>query len=134
MATNRPNPAAPGAGAQPPVTDTAGQAKADTAAAGADNQRSQPLQSAAVASLPTDPLLVKGGKVRPGSTADDTEYAEAVRARSKGEYNGLREKGDIFPNDRNLPTYPEDPASWIEDAERDPDWEAKEKANQRRAR
>jgi hypothetical protein len=126
---------APGAGAQPPVTDAAGQATADTVAAGAANQSSRPLEGSVVASLPTDPLLVKNGKVRPGSTADDTEYAELVRARSKGEYNGVRVKGDVFANERNLPTYPEDPDSWIEDADRSVDWEAEEKkANQRRAR
>lgn len=55
--------------------------------------------------------------VVPGSKDDKTEYAELVRARAKGEYNGLREKGDIFDNDRNLPTYPEDPNGWFEDAD-----------------
>lgn len=134
MATTRSTPHAPGAGAQPPVTDAAGQATADAAAAGAPTQRTEALQGAQVAALPTDPLLVKGGQVRPGSTADKTDYAMLVRARDKGEYNGLKKKGDVFANDRNLPTYPEDPASWIEDADRDPEWEAKEKANQRRAR
>jgi len=123
---------APGAGRQP-APDAASQA-ASTAAAGASNQPSVTLQGSQVAAAPVNPLLVKGGQVRPGSTADTNDYAEIVRARSKGEYNGLKEKGAVFNNDRNLPTYPEDPASWIEDADRDPEWEAKEKANQRRAR
>lgn len=134
MATTRTTPHVPGAGAQPAVTDPAGQATADAAAAGASTQRTEPLQGAQVAALPTDPLLVKGGKVRPGSTADKTEYAELVRARGKGEYNGLKAKGDVFANDRNLPTFPEDPESWIEDADRDSEWEAKEKAEKRRNR
>ncbi|KPU94703.1 hypothetical protein APR50_10495 [Variovorax paradoxus] len=82
---------------------------------------SQPLQSS---------LIAKG--IQPGSSEDDTEYAEVVRARAKGEYGGIKEKGEVFPNDRNLPTYPEDPTSWFEDAEHDPDWEAKEKASKRR--
>lgn len=52
--------------------------------------------------------------------ADDTEYAERVRARSKGHYDGLREMGDVFDNPQNLATYPEDPNSWFEDATKPP--------------
>jgi len=95
---------------------------------------SRPLESSDVKKLPADPLLVKNGRVRPGSDADTTEYAEIVRARAKGEYGGIKEKGEVFNNDRNLPTFPEDPASWFEDADRPVDWEAQEKAQKRRAR
>lgn len=70
----------------------------------------------------------------PGSPEDTTEYAELVRARYRGHYDGVKEVGVVFSNDRNLPTYPEDPNSWFEDAEREADWEAKEKAAARRRR
>lgn len=73
-------------------------------------------------------------KVAPGSVEDKTEYALNVRARSKGHYDGVKEIGEVFENDRNLPTYPEDPTSWIEDASREPDWEVKEKAEKRTRR
>lgn len=63
---------------------------------------------------------------------DETEYAEIVRARVKGHYDGIREVGEVFNNDRNLPTYPEDPNSWFEDADRDPEWEIKAKTASRR--
>jgi len=46
------------------------------------------------------------------------EYAEVVRARSKGHYGEIREVGDVFANDQNLATYPEDPNSWFEDADK----------------
>lgn len=64
--------------------------------------------------------------------AEPVDYAELVRARQKGHYDGLREKGDVFNNDKNLPTYPEDPNSWFEDADRDPEWEIKAQSAGRR--
>lgn len=68
----------------------------------------------------------------PAAAEDTTEYAELVRARSKGHYDGIREKGEVFDNPRNLPTYPEDKNSWFEDADRDPEWELKAKSTGRR--
>ena len=44
------------------------------------------------------------------------EYAFEVRARQKGEYDGIKEVGEVFDNTKNLPTYPEDRNSWFEDA------------------
>lgn len=73
-------------------------------------------------------------KVVPGSPEDANNYAEVVRSRARGHYDGVREVGDVFANDRNLPTYPEDPNSWIEDADRPADWEAQEKAAARSRR
>lgn len=138
--------AAGGDQANSPVIGNPGEARPDMAydyglaaaapASTPSNPRaaSAPLESAAVKKLPADPLLTKNGKVRPGSSADDTEYAELVRARAKGEYGGIKEKGEVFNNDRNLPTYPEDPASWFEDADRDVNWEDQDKPARRKAR
>lgn len=63
------------------------------------------------------PVVVQ---VPPPAPVDTTEYAYRVRARQKGHYAGLREVGDVFDNDLNLPTYPQDPASWFEDADAPP--------------
>lgn len=80
----------------------------------------QPLGNPRAASQPLSsvPMFVQV-KQEPVEE-DTTEYAERVRARQKGHYNGLREVGDIFENVNNLKTYPEDPNSWFEDAEKDP--------------
>lgn len=57
---------------------------------------------------------VAGG---PGSRSDprkaDFKHPMRVRAIRKGEYNGVREVGDEFDNDRNLAPYPEDEKSWF---------------------
>jgi hypothetical protein len=76
---------------------------------------SQPLQSVVV--LPA---------AQPAAEEDDTEYAELVRARYKGHYDGVREAGEVFNNTRNLPTYPEDKNSWFEDASKPVDWESQQ--------
>jgi len=68
----------------------------------------------------------------PPAEEDTAEYAETVRARSKGHYDGIREKGEVFENSRNLATYPEDKNSFFEDADRDPEWEVKAKVASRR--
>lgn len=100
--------------------------------AGNPIQPSAPMQSVQVL-VPTA-AAAADGKFAPGSADDDTEYAELVRARYKGHYDGVREPGEVFNNARNLPTYPEDRNSWFEDADRDPEWEAKEQSASRRRR
>lgn len=123
---------------RPDMAYSYGLAAANVGARGAPNQPSQPLVSHQVGGqvVQVVDLNMKDGKPRPGGPLDETEYAVQVRARERGEYNGLREKGDVFDNDRNLPTYPEDPRSWFEDASLDPNWEAIERAksNKRRSR
>jgi hypothetical protein len=113
--------AAPAAGAARPV---------------ADPSVSQRMQSVEVLGQVLGAAASEASRVapRPGDANDETEYAEVVRARSKGHYDGVREVGDVFSNPRNLPTYPEDPKSWFEDADRPLDWEEKERAGRRRAR
>ncbi len=99
---------------------------------GAPIQPSTPLQSVQVL-MPTQSQVNAGPA--PGSDEDDTEYAAVVRARYKGHYDGVRERGDVFDNVRNLPTYPEDKNSWFEDASRPVDWEISEQsAGRRKAR
>ncbi len=68
---------------------------------------------------PSAPLAsaeVLGG---PGKSAKTKEkqYPRLVRAIRKGEYNGVKEVGEEFDNDRNLAPFPEDPNSWFESAE-----------------
>jgi len=113
-----------------PVIGNPGENRADMGydygLAGAQS-RGQAIQ----ASAPLQPVHVLVQQAPPAEV-DDTEYAETVRARAKGHYDGIREKGEVFENSRNLPTYPSDPNSWFEDADLDPEWEVKEKAAKRR--
>lgn len=99
----------------------------NTAAASVDNQpgATAPLATVEVATLKAEPVA---------TTAAPIEYAEVVRARLRGHYDGIREIGEVFENPRNLPTYPQDTTSWFEDAELDPEWEAKEAAARRSRR
>lgn len=48
--------------------------------------------------------------------ADTVQYAKTVRARERGYYGQMHEKGEVFANTLNLATYPEDENSWIEDS------------------
>lgn len=94
-----------------PVVGNPGEARPDAggydyALAGKPNAASQPLQS---------PEVLGASTKREGKTT--VKYATRVRAIRKGEYNGVKEVGEEFDNDRNLPTYPDDETSWFEAAE-----------------
>lgn len=67
----------------------------------------QPLNSAAVEAQKAP--AAKGEKV--------VQHPKRVRALRRGEYDGLREPGDIFDNSRNLAAFPDDEHSWFEAAE-----------------
>jgi hypothetical protein len=114
--------------------------ESDPAAGGYDYGLAAAPGSEAPAVVPTEaptPVQVNvtqnSGAIVPGSKDDTTEYAYDIRARAKGEYDGLREKGDVFENTKNLPTWPEDPNSWFEDAS-NPVSDGAEKRRQRPAK
>lgn len=92
----------------------------DYAMAGSTRQASAPLRSSDVA----DPAA--RGTVDEGE--EKVEYARRVVAFKKGDYNGVKEVGEEFDNDRNLPTYPEDPDAWFQAAD-----EGERKASEGRA-
>lgn len=93
--------------------------ESDPAAGGYDYALAASLLGEAPPIVPSEqpaPIVVAAAPA--AKKEDKTEYAYDVRARFKGEYDGLREKGDVFENSKNLPTYPEDPNSWFEDADK----------------
>lgn len=94
-----------------PVVGNPGEARPDAggydyALAGKPNAATNPLHSPEVLGAPAKREEKK-----------DVKYAQRVRAIRKGEYNGVKEAGEEFDNDRNLATYPEDKDSWFEAAE-----------------
>lgn len=122
-----------------PVIGNPGEARPDMAydyaLAGAPQQASQALAAPEVLAATATPdqrdqlialltqqlaALQTGGTVAAAPSAAKVsapKYAHRVRAVRKGHYGGLREAGEAFENDLNLPTYPEDPNSWFEAAE-----------------
>lgn len=96
--------------------------ESDPAAGGYDYGLAAEILGESAPIVPTeapDPIVVAAAPA--AKAAKNVEYAFDVRARFKGEYDGLREKGDLFENTKNLPTYPEDPNSWFEDADKPAD-------------
>lgn len=92
----------------------------DYGLAASTRSATEPLRSADVAAP------------RRAAAEDDGEeqvkYARRVVAFRKGEYGGVKDVGEEFDNDKNLPTYPEDPESWFQAAD-----EGDRKASEKRA-
>jgi hypothetical protein len=65
--------------------------------------------------------MAKAAPAKPTASADAVQAAEVtrkypieVRARTRCYYGQIREEGEKFANDLDLPVYPEDPHSNIE--------------------